>query len=172
MILLHKKLTLLTLFFLISSVAAAQNLAAKSLERTDGTAFFTLDKRTGQLYYMLDYGSNAGNWKSYGGLIRETGSNTLEFQAIERVDGSAFFAMDATTGQVYFMLDYGSNAGNWKSYGGTVPKVSNSKLTFQATSRTDGTAFFAIDSDNGQTYYMLDYGSNAGNWKSYGGIVP
>lgn len=46
----------------------------------------------------------------------------LEFESVERENGTAFFAIDKATGQVSFMLDYGSESGIWKSFGGTVPK--------------------------------------------------
>ncbi|PHR50082.1 MAG: hypothetical protein COA32_02810 [Fluviicola sp.] len=170
-----KKLKLILCLFFIFSISnlSAQQLEFESIERADGTAFFAIDKATGQISFMLDYGSNAGNWKNYGKTIdRNSQEKNLALYTIQRTDGTAFFAMDGATGQVYFMLDYGSNAGNWKSYGGVLPKSENSFVSFQASSRTDGTAFFAMDGNTGQIYFMLDYGSNAGNWKSYGGTVP
>lgn len=162
------------LFFVFSiSSISAQILEFESVERTDGTAFFAIDKTSGQISYMLDYGSNAGIWKNYGGTIsRDSKMQNLSFYVLERYDGSAFFAMDGSTGQVYYMLDYGSNAGTWKSYGGILPETANGNTRFQAASRTDGTAFFSMDASSGQVYYMLDYGSNAGIWKSYGGTIP
>ena len=149
-----KKLKLIFCLFLIFSISNlwAQHLEFESVERTEGTAFFAIDKTSGQISFMLDYGSEAGNWKNYGGIIeRNPQGKNLTFYALKRTDGTAFFCMDGTTGQVYFMLDY---------------------VCFQAATRTDGTAFFAMDGDTGQVYFMLDHGSNAGNWKSYGGTIP
>ena len=170
-----KKLKLIFCLFLIFSISNlwAQHLEFESVERTEGTAFFAIDKTSGQISFMLDYGSEAGNWKNYGGIIeRNPQGKNLTFYALKRTDGTAFFCMDGTTGQVYFMLDYGSDAGNWKSYGGTLPSSCKGYVCFHASTRTDGTAFFAMDGDTGQVYFMLDHGSNAGNWKSYGGTIP
>jgi len=163
-------ISLLLVTLISGPIANAQKFAGQSVERTDGTAFFTVNRSNGQLAFMLDYGSNAGIWKNYGGTIRESGKNSLSFHATERTDGSAFFAMDET-GQMYFMLDYGSNAGVWKSYGGLVPGAGERHFEFEVEERTDGTAFFAIDTEDGQLYFLLDYGSNAGNWKAYGGTI-
>jgi hypothetical protein len=75
------------------------------------------------VYYMLDYGNNAGKWSKYGNAIQANGTTTLTFAAHDRIDGTAFFSQDMSTGQVYFMLDYGNNAGNWRAFGGTVGKL-------------------------------------------------
>lgn len=161
------------LFFIFSiSSLSAQNLGFESVERADGTAFFSIDKTTGQISYMLDYGSTAGVWKNYGGKItRSSQEKNLSFYAIDRTEGAAFFSMDGATGQVYFMLDYGTEAGVWKNYGGVVP-ATGAHLSFQASTRPKGTAFFAMNNSTGQVYFMLDFGSDAGNWKSYGGTIP
>ena len=162
------------LFFIFSiSSLSAQQLEFESVERKDGTAFFSIEKTTGQISYMLDYGENAGIWKNYGGIITKTPQEKkLSFYVIERREGTAFFCMDGMTGQVYFMLDYGSTAGDWKSYGGILPTAGNIYVSFQAATRIDGTAFFTMNGTTGQVYFMLDYGTNAGNWKSYGGTIP
>lgn len=152
-------------------VSAQTNLVFDSNEREDGTAFFSMDIHSGQVYYMLDYGSNSGNWKAYGGTITGASGANYSFVANERTDGTAFFAMNNATGQVYYMLDYGSASGTWKSYGGIVPNTGKTEYSFEANERADGTAFFCQDHATGQVYFMLDYGSNSGNWKAYGGTT-
>jgi hypothetical protein len=152
-------------------VSAQTNLVFDSNERTDGTAFFSMDIHSGQVYYMLDYGSNSGNWKAYGGTISGASGASYSFVANERTDGTAFFAMNNATGQVYYMLDYGSASGSWKSYGGIVPNKTKTEYSFEANERTDGTAFFCQDHATGQVYFMLDYGSNSGSWKAFGGTA-
>lgn len=154
---------------IVSSVSA-QNLEFESVERRDGTAFFAIDKSSGQISYMLDYGSEAGVWRNYGNAIRESGEDNLMFYTLERNEGTAFFALESITGQVFFMMDYGSDAGNWKKYGNTLP--AEGYYEFQAATRPDGTVFFAMDGETGQVYFMVDYGSNAGNWEKYGGVLP
>ncbi|MDF1550796.1 MAG: hypothetical protein P1P88_23440 [Bacteroidales bacterium] len=166
------QLAFLFLFSILFTNASAQKFEAESVERSNGTAFFAINSSTGQLAFMADHGKSSGIWKNYGGIIRESGASNLEFRAIERSEGTAFFAMDGATGQVYFMLDYGSNSGKWKNYGGIITRQGDGKLEFEAAARKDGTAFFAIDGKTGQVYYMLDYGSNAGKWKSFGGVIP
>lgn len=157
--------------FILSNILA-QKFEAESVERTGGTAFFAMDNSTGQVSYMLDHGKSSGIWKNYGEIIRESGSSNLEFRALEREEGTAFFAMDDSTGQVYFMLDHGSNSGKWKKFGGIITRQGDGKLEFEASSRNEGTAFFAIDGKTGQVYFMLDYGSNSGKWKNFGGVIP
>ncbi|HLP11445.1 MAG TPA: hypothetical protein VK177_05875 [Flavobacteriales bacterium] len=163
-----KQSLILTLLFTFAAPVYSQtNLQFASNEREDGTAFFSLDGNTGQVYFMLDYGTNAGNWKAYGTGIADLNGGFL-FSVSERKDGTAFFAMNRLSGQVYFMLDYGDYAGTWKSYGGNIPSKSRDGYTFDANERSDGTAFFSQDKSSGQTYYMLDYGDNAGIWKAFG----
>ncbi|OFZ09662.1 MAG: hypothetical protein A3D92_13660 [Bacteroidetes bacterium RIFCSPHIGHO2_02_FULL_44_7] len=163
--------TMALVFTMVFSASYAQQLHFTSIQRTDGTAFFSLNDKSGQLSFMLDYGSSAGTWKNYGGTIRSTGGSTLLLSTISREDGTAFFSLDNATGQLYYMLDYGSSAGTWKSYGATLAGRSGANYQFTAIQRTDGTAFFAQDAQTGQMYYLLDYGSDPGNWKSYGGVI-
>lgn len=165
-----RKIIYLFILCIITSTGLAQaKLKFESTERENGTAFFAMDQNTGQVSFMLDYGSNSGVWKSYGSVI-EGNKGILNFAVTERTDGTAFFAMDNTTGKVYYMLDYGSNPGKWKSYGGTIPgEKSNSEYNFSIAERESGTAFFAINGQTGQVYFMLDYGSDSGKWKAYGG---
>lgn len=168
------KINTWVLFFLwvgLSPSLFAQSFAFESVEREEGTAFFALDESTGQVYYMLDHFSEAGVWKNYGGLIPVYGKNNFAFYVHWREEGTAFFALNTNTGQLYFMLDYGEDAGNWRDYGGTITKSTNAQFSFQASSREFGTAFFAMDESTGQVYYMLDHGEAAGMWKSYGEII-
>lgn len=157
-------------FTLVLNASYAQKLQLNAIERTDGTAFFALNGKSGQLSYMLDYGEDRGTWKSYGGTIRSAGESTLLLASSEREDGTAFFSMDNASGQLYYMLDYGDGRGVWKSYGGTIGGTGTS-YDFTANEREEGTAFFAQDAKSGQIYYLLDYGSNAGVWNSYGGTI-
>lgn len=120
-----KNLKFAFFFFIVftTSNVSAQSLAFETIEREDGTAFFAVDRISGQVSYLLDYGSNPGVWKNFGGTItRVSKKQDLEFNVIQRVDGTAFFCADGSTGQLYYMLDYGSNAGAWESYGGLIPQ--------------------------------------------------
>lgn len=158
-------------FTLFLNASFAQKLQFNSIERTDGTVFFSLNEDNGQLSYMLDYGDDRGTWKSYGGTIRSSGESSLLLASNEREDGTAFFSMDNATGQLYYMLDYGDDRGTWKSYGGTINGSNGARYQFTANEREDGTAFFGQNATTGQIYYLLDYGSDAGIWKSYGGTI-
>lgn len=163
------------LFFLLFCISASTALAQQKLkfetnERTDGTVFYALDESSSQLYYMLDYGQNSGNWKAYGGTV-DVKNTSFDFEATERTDGSAFFSLDTKTGQLYYMLDYGQSSGKWKAYGSKVDESGKSNFTLRVNERKEGTAFFVIESTTGQMYYMLDYGQNSGNWKKYGNTI-
>lgn len=170
------KLFFVAVFFLVITAGTyAQDgvYAFSSTERTDGSAFFSFNKKYGQVYYMLDYGIDAGKWIRFGDMIAETGDKVLEFTANERAEGTAFYALDSKTGQLYYMLDHGDDSGKWKIYGNSISQTSDKSFQFSATERSSGTAFFAIDSKSGKLYFLLDYGTNAGYWKNYGGeIVP
>lgn len=170
------KLFLLTIIFLVvATLSYAQEIVYefKATEREDGSAFFSLNKKYGQLYYMLDYGADAGKWIKFGNQVAEAGDKILEFIANERAEGTAFYALDSKTGQLYYMLDHGDSVGKWKIYGNTISQAADKNFQFSATERSSGTAFFASDSKTGKLYFMLDYGTDAGYWKNYGGeIVP
>lgn len=154
------------ILLICATITQAQNYQFASTEREDGTAFFSLDGRNGQLYWMIDYGDSRGVWKTYGPPIADLGEGrSFAFDANEREDGTVFFAMDSQNGQIYWMLDYGDSRGTWKPYG---TPIGNSKFSFQANEREDGTAFFAVDQKTGQLHFMLDYGDSRGNWKPYG----
>ena len=171
-----KNIQILPILFCIILVTTfsglyAQSYAFESTEREDGTAFFALHKNTGQLSYMLDHYQDAGVWKTYGGIVPKVTTNELEFYVHWREEGTAFFALDNKTGQLYFMLDYADKAGIWQAYGGVIIRENKNKLSFQASSRENGCAFFAMDEYTGQVYYMLDHGDKAGVWASYGNFI-
>ena len=167
------KLTLIlaATFLLMQPALLAQNhLQFSTVARQAGTAFFSLNSDNGQVYYMLDYGPNAGTWKAFGKTIENT-AQLYAFAVTNRGEGTAFFAQNKNTGQIYYMLDYGDNAGNWTIYGNTVPAKANATLTFAAHDRIDGTAFFSQDRSTGQVYFMLDYGNTPGVWKAFGNTI-
>lgn len=157
--------------FLTLGAVQAQVLGFEAAERPErGTAFFTMDKRTGQVYYMLDHHDNAGKWKKYGPQIGDLPGGGFLFRSNERENGTAFFAMESVSGQLYYMLDYGDTPGVWRKYGDPIGKAG---YTFDATEREGkGTAFFAVESTTGQLYYMLDHGPDAGVWSFYGEPLP
>lgn len=155
-------------FFCVGA-AFAQPLGFSASERENGSAFFSLDSRTGQLQYMLDYGEGNGVWRKYGSPIGALAGGFFLFDSKERENGSAFFAMETFSGQLYYMLDYGDQPGVWNKYGGPIGK---SGYNFRTTERPDrGSAFFAVENGSGQLYYMLDYGDSAGIWQKFGGTL-
>ncbi len=160
---------------LLSGVAfSQQSFHFKMVDAGEsGNGYYSLNEKTGQVYFMWDAGSNAGKWKSYGSPIDSTGSKSFEFQMTYRgSNGTGFFALDMKTGQVYYMWDFGSNAGKWRSYGSPIDATGKGDFRFSFTDRGDnGNGFFAIDSKSCQLYYMWDFGSNAGKWRSYGNII-
>jgi hypothetical protein len=166
-----KTIIFISVFLLMQTHSFSQKFEFGCIARTNGSAFFAISKATGQLSFMLDHGQSAAKWKKYGGLIRTTGEANFSFYVQSRTDGTAFFALDGATGQFFYMLDYGSNAGKWKEYGTPVPKKGDGKLILKGEARKEGNAFFAIDGQTGQLYFMLDYGSNAGKWKEYGDLA-
>lgn len=157
---------LIVFFFLFLSLAGfAQDFQFVANERENGTAFFSLDAKTGQLSFMLDHGTDAGLWKKYGNPLGALQGGKFLFEAIERAQGTAFFVMESRSGQVYYMLDYGDTPGIWTKYGS---QIGTDGYSFKANGREDGTAFFAMNIVSGQVYFMLDYGSESGIWKAYG----
>lgn len=131
-----------------------------------GTAFYTIDGKTGQLSYMLDNGEDAGNWRKFGNPIRKTGTSKLFFKAKERNLGASFYAIDGKKGQLVFMLDYGEGAGTWTAFGDPLLNVTISE--FEANISTDGMIFYIYDGVKKQMYFMQDFGEKAGKWIPYG----
>lgn len=133
-----------------------------------GTAFYTIDNKTGQLSYMLDVGQQSGVWLSYGEPYRANGVSDLHFKAIERGDstGTSFYILNSKTGQLNYMLDFGLEAGNWASYGEPLEKVTISEFEAQVT--PTGMVFYAYDGMKKQMHFMQDFGEQAGTWQAYG----
>lgn len=87
------------------------------VERPAATSFYAMDNRTGKIYYTDDNPQNVGAWQEYGNNLRENGVNQLQFEATGRIGGNSFYAFDSMTGQMFFMNDFGENAGKWSKYG-------------------------------------------------------
>jgi outer membrane protein assembly factor BamB len=142
-----------------------------TMSNGNGSVFFALDGSTGQLRYMRDVGEAAGTWYSFGAPMRETGKNNLLFQAVAREKGFDFYALEANSGQLYWMSDFGEHPGAWHSYGTTIRNSDRPTLEFAAEPEASGNKFTAIDGDTGQIYFMFDFGDSAGIWKPYGNVI-
>jgi hypothetical protein len=136
-----------------------------------GSTFYALDGSTGQLRYLNDYKEANPIWQAYGGGIRPMGRNSLEFAPLQFENGVVFYAIEASTGQLYFMPDYGDHSGVWASYGSPIRATGRDNLRFASEHNGEGCKFTAIDGDTGQIYYMFDSGDNAGIWKAYAGVI-
>ncbi len=92
------------------------------------------------------------------------------FEVNFKGDGTAFYTIDNTTGQLSYMLNFGQQPGVWLNYGDLYRENGISDLHFKAIERGDstGTSFYIMDSKTGQLSYMSDFGLDAGNWTSYG----
>lgn len=151
-----------------SIAQAVSNTSFEVNFKGDGTAFYTLDSKTGQLSYMLDVGEKAGVWLKYGDTYRKSGVSSLFFKAIERGDttGTSFYILDAQTGALNYMLDFGQDAGKWTSYGA---QLDNTTITeFQAQITPSGMVFYAYDGKAKQMHFMQDFGEEAGTWRAFG----
>lgn len=142
-----------------------------TLNDSIATTFYALDGSTGQLRYMNDNGEFAGVWRLYGGPLREKGSNNLQFAALKYHYGRAFYAVESTTGQLHFMLDFGDASGLWVPYGAPARLMGNESIQFSVEHVGNGAKFTAIDANTGQVFYMFDYGDEAGKWRTYGEII-
>jgi hypothetical protein len=96
------------------------NLQFAALRFNSGNSFYAFEANTGQLHYMNDYGDVPGIWKSYGTPARAEGLDNLQIAVEHDGDGVKCTAIDGTTGQVFYMFDWGDNAGTWRSYGGMI----------------------------------------------------
>jgi len=138
-------------------------------DRQGGSAFYSMNSRTGEVSYMLDFGENAGKWTNYGATLERPVANPLLFKALETPKGVAIYAMDGATGQLYYMLDHGNNPGQWAKFGGMIRQNALNMLQLEVVDRGNGnTSFYAYDSFTHQTYFMNLAGENAGNWGKYG----
>jgi hypothetical protein len=168
------KTFLFLLCFLVSTAAFSQKGNFRYLTKSsgDGSTFYSLNGTNGQLYYMHDFGTEAGTWKKYGSLLRDSGINNLGFAQVTFKNGTAFYAFEANTGQMHFMLDFGPTPGKWTKYGGIIRMAGDNTFQFSAEPNGDGTKFTAMDGNSGQVYYMFDMGASDGVWKPYGGMLP
>ena len=96
---------------------------------------------------------------------------TYRYATASSGDGTTFFALAGTNGQLFFMNDYGDAAGVWKRYGLAMRPSGRNNLQFEILSAKNGTIFYALESNSGQLHYMLDFGDKPGIWKPYGGVI-
>lgn len=150
-----------------SSHSASTNTTFKTNLRADGSAFYAFNSKAGSIQYMLDYGDNAGKWRSFGQELPANGGS-YSFDVLDRFGVATFYAIDNRTGQLYYTDDVPETVGIWKTYGNTIRKNGVNALQFEATGRASGNSFYAYDSLSGQMYFMNDFGQNAGVWTSYG----
>jgi hypothetical protein len=153
-----------------SSATSTSNFIFKSNLRADGTSFYAMDSKNGQLYFMLDYGDTRANWKPYGNKLGASAAG-LQFDVLERPGAVTFYALDGRTGQLYFADDDSETGGNWKKYGDTLRENGVSMLQFDASGRLEGNSFYAFDALSGQMYFMNDFGDDAGKWAPYGNVL-
>lgn len=159
------------LFAFNPQTSIAQFVNSTSFEanfKGNGTAFYTIDSKTGQLSYMLDFGQKPGSWLKFGDTYRKNGVSPLHFKAIERGDstGTSFFILDGKTGQVNFMSDFGQTAGKWASYGKPLKNITITE--FEAQLSYSGMVFYVYDGMAKQMHFMQDFGDQAGIWLPYG----
>lgn len=155
--------------------ASAKNVATNSgyifdvNQRPGGAAFYSMDSNTGALSYMLDFGDNAGKWANYGNTIKDPGGAPLLFKAINSEQGVTIYSMDSQTGQLYYLADYGDDAGQWMVFGGKIRENALNMLQFRLVERENGNiTFYAYDNYTHKTYYLNLYGENAGKWAAFG----
>jgi len=87
------------------------------IERAGAASFYVMHPHTGQLYYTVDGANASDSWQAYGNLISASGKAKLRLEAEGRFEGNSFYALDTGTGQMYYMNDFGDQAGEWLSYG-------------------------------------------------------
>lgn len=142
------------------------NTALETNFKGDGTAFYTISAKTGQLSYMIDYGKSKGIWKKFGNPYRSNGTSKLHFNATERSTGTSFYILNDDTKEVSYMLDYGKDAGKWKKFGNSLKNASVTE--FEANVTNSGMVFYAYDGVAKQLYFMQDFGKTPGTWTPYG----
>lgn len=169
---------LIALLFVAALLCVAQHSLAQSttyryatLNDSIATTFYALDGSTGQLRYMNDNGEYAGVWRSYGNPLREKGSNSLQFAALKYDNGRAFYAVESSTGQLYYLLDFGNASGVWLPYGTPARFPGAESIQFAVEHIGNGAKFTGIDANTGQVYFMFDFGDEAGRWHTYGEII-
>ena len=147
------------------------DLIFKSNLRANGTAFYAMDSQSGQLYFMLDWGEQRGNWQKFGDVIRVSGTHPFQFAVVERNEATSFYALDGKSGQLYYTNDDNVTQGKWNTYGTIIRQNALNLLQFEAEGRFEGNSFYAFDSHSGQMYFMNDFGENAGKWAKYGSTL-
>lgn len=87
--------------------------------------------------------------------------------------GTLFFAIEVSSGQIYYQRDYGNAAGKWMPFGSPIPRSEKHEFTFKLYNKNQGTpesdpdlTFIALDKFNGQIYFITD--SQKAEWKSFG----
>ncbi len=174
-----KNLTLLLILGILTSISnvacsqpgsttATTDLIFTSNLRPAGSAFYAMDSKSGQMYFMLDYGEVKGVWKSFGPTLRKGGGNPLLFDAVERAEARSFYSLDSKTGQLHFYNDGAEPSKAWTKYGDQIKSNGVNLLQFTAIGRIGGNSFYAFDSLSGQMYFMNDFDEDAGKWKPYG----
>jgi hypothetical protein len=137
----------------------------------EGSFYFALDRNLGQVYVMANAGDNQGLWNKYGEPIDKAGKGNFSFYAYCTSDGTAYYALERTTGQLYIMWNVGDKKGKWEKYGGVIDAKAKGKFDLQVFYGSDGSDFLALDKATGQAYSMWNVGDSARVWKKYGGMI-
>ena len=87
------------------------------VERAGAASYYLLHPKTGQLFFTVEGANATDSWQTYGDKISSNGKGTLEFDAQGRFEGNSFYAFDTKSGQMYYMNDFGPDAGKWLTYG-------------------------------------------------------
>ena len=98
-------------------------------------------------------------------------STQLLFESNLRANGTAFYAMDNQSGQLYFMLDWGEKRGAWQKFGEVIRVSGPHALQFAVVERAGATSFYALDGGTGQLYYTNDDNATQGKWNTYGDVI-
>ena len=97
-------------------------------------------------------------------------ASDFQFEVGQRPGGTAFYSMNAYSGELSYMVDFGEQAGQWFNYGNAI-QTSGNKLLMEAVETPEGVIFYAMDSGTGQLYYMTDHGEDPGVWYEFGGMI-
>lgn len=87
------------------------------VERAGAASYYLLHPKTGQLYFTVEGVNATDSWQTYGDKISANGRGSLEFDAQGRFEGNSFYALDTESGQMFYMNDFGPEAGQWLTYG-------------------------------------------------------